>query len=94
MQKLSLGVGVSWRETVLFYHSTDKELNFLKYYIFNFVSPVAYSFTSFYVRNTMELSSTSFFGAVFLCHILIISRAILVAENGFLTPNKSALLPS
>lgn len=37
MHKLSLGVGVSRRETVLFYHSTDKELHFLKYHIFNFV---------------------------------------------------------
>lgn len=36
MQKLRLKVEVSWRE-VLFYHSTDKELNFVKYHIFNFV---------------------------------------------------------
>lgn len=35
--KTELGVGVSLRGTVLFYHSTDKELNFLKYHIFNFV---------------------------------------------------------
>lgn len=37
MQKLRLKVGVSWREKGLFYHSTDKELNFLKYHLFNFV---------------------------------------------------------
>lgn len=92
MQKTGLGSGSILETTVLFYHSTEKELNFLKYYIFNFVRTGL--ILSFFVRNTMELSSASFFVAVFLCHILIISRAILVAENGFLTPNKSALLPS
>lgn len=37
MQKTGLGSGSILERTVLFYHSTEKELNFLKYYIFNFV---------------------------------------------------------
>lgn len=75
----------------MFYHSTDKEINFQKYYMFNFVR-TGFILSCELVRNMMELSSTRFF----FCSIAVlhtrISSAILVAENGFLSPNESALL--
>lgn len=59
--KTELGsVSILERNWVLFYHSTDKELNFLKYYIFSFVR-TRFILSCELVRNMMELSSTRFF---------------------------------
>lgn len=71
----------------MFYHSSDEEINFQKYYMFNFVR-TGFILSRELVRNMMELSSTR----VFCCSIAVlhthISSANLVAENGFLSPNK------